>query len=179
MPVIRGYIRLILCVLGLSVGVQIPGVVDRYRQFLTVQQGVLEQALADIAEGHLAFPDSSWREQIYQYSLSADEEYQQQLASMQDQLTLKEALAMEAQALGQQPLPAFGFWVWQAQPDWRQQAWDEHDFAVVLNGASLVWGGGMAVLLLLLGELLFWPLRRAMPAAVAQPQVRPKATPSR
>jgi len=162
MKKVLDYLKIVALLLGLLVGVQVPGFVDEYRQIL--ESRVMESCLglAEFQDDAELFFDGDL-EQLVAYYESRDDEVivagGQSIRALVDRnLALKNALTQFNASLGGAYYQVF------LSPlvEINEQLQASYQYSVTLNAASIGSGIGLGLLCLILLELILAIIRQTL-----------------
>lgn len=147
------YIKLIVFVTAILVGIQVPGFVDQYGKHLSARVAESNQNLAAFQRDANKFFAGDLNKLVAHYRKQQDPVFIDGGKSI-EQIVLRNQLLTDALLAFKQNFYSPYIHVF-LQPIYeiRQQVWQQYNYTVVLNGSSILVGIAIAILLLSLFEL--------------------------
>ncbi|GAC15067.1 DUF2937 family protein [Aliiglaciecola lipolytica] len=143
------YLRLFLFAGGVLIGVQAPGFMQQYQQRVEAHMLEAKQNLAGFQFTADRYFDGSIEKLIAYYRASDDPVFKQDANSITAIYQRVELLEGEFAAMSQHPVKQAWHLINDADEQLRLEAFHGFNFTVPLNPLALLWGLGIAILLLL------------------------------
>lgn len=143
------YLRLFLFAGGVLIGVQAPGFMQQYQQRVEAHLLEAQQSLAGFQFTADRYFDGSIKNLIEYYQASKDPVFKQDANSITAIYQRVELLTGEYSAMSQHPVKQAWHLLQGADEQLRMEAFHGFNFTVPLNLMALIWGLGIALILLL------------------------------
>ena len=150
----RSYLRLLLFTLGLLVGLQVPGLVNDYRQRVEAHRLEAQHALSGFQQTADRFFNGDVQALLRHYRESPDPVFNSDAGSIDHLLTRNRLLEQEWQALQGNWLSQAWHVLVQPDPELRRETLAGYSYQVLLVPEAIGWGLAIGFLLAFLVESL-------------------------
>lgn len=153
----REYVRLLICLAGLLLGVQIPALMGQYQQQVAAHLSEANRALAGFEQTAQRHFGGDLELLVYHYRHSEDAVFQDDANTLEQMIARRQRLQTEHEAMQGPFYERFFHLVFAPMPQLRTDAFAAYRYQVPLTPSAILWGLSGALLLALFVDLL-WSL---------------------
>lgn len=161
----RDYLRLLICLSGLLIGVQVPAIMAQYQQRVAAHLSEAKLALAGFEHTAEQYFAGDLERLRLHYEHSDDPVFRSDAKAVGTLMARRQLLQAEQQAMNGPFYEQFFHLVFQASPSLRQETFSAYQYQVPLTPVAIVWGVAGALFIALIVDLI-WSMIAALVRAM-------------